>query len=281
MKARFTSIILFFLCVLICGCSGLTPIRTYTAASTKGIEALGSITYNFEQHCLASCRDHDLEAFRLTSVDCNCEDSKHADSLNLLMQQAVRAYVLALGQLSGKEVTTLPITALSASIQASPAANLKISQKEIDSYTTIGDLLSNVLSGQYRKNKLKSFVSKGQKPLTILIDYLQLNRSKNLNGLIEVRIQRNKLAFYEYIQDKRYTPYQKREITATYYKIFDQLEEQKLASLYFVQVLEEIKKGHKDLYNNLEAWNNDQLINMMASNAAKIESILRKMENLK
>jgi hypothetical protein len=281
MKARFTSIILLSLFVLIGGCSVLTPIRTYTTASAKGIEALESLTYNFEQNCLASCRDHDLEAFRLTSIDCNCEESNQADSLNLLIQHTVKAYVIALGKLSGKEVATLNIPALSESIQASPAANFKISQQEIDSYTAIGDLLSNALSGQYRKNKLKSFVSKAQKPLTILIDYLQLNRSKNLNGLIEIRIQRNKSVFYEHIRDKRYTPYQKREITAAYYKIFDQLEEQKLANLYYVQVLEEIKNGQKGLYDNLEAWNTDQLMNMMASNAATIESLIRKMENLK
>jgi hypothetical protein len=280
MKAHYATILLAIISIL-CGCSALTPIRTYTTASKNGVDAFVSLSYNFEQNCLASCRDHDLEMFRLTSVDCDCKDSKLADSINSMMANAVRAYVHALGQLSGKDVGALPIPALSESLQANLAGNVKLSQKEIDAYTTIGNLLSNALSGQYRKSNLKSFVSKAQTPFTILINHLQLNQSKNLNGLIDIRMQRNKSVFYEHIRDKRYSPYQKREITAAYYKIYDHLEEQKLANLYFARVLEEIKMGHTNLYNNLEAWNSDQLVKMIANNAATIESLLRKIEKLK
>ena len=280
MKSRFTTIIPVIICIS-SGCSTLTPIQTYTNASENGVQAFVSLKYNFEQNCLASCRDHDLELFRLTSVDCDCKDSKLADSINSKMANAILAYVHALGQLSGKDAATLPIPSFVESLQASSAVSAKVSQKEMDAYSTIGDLLSNALSGQYRKNKLKSFVSKAHTPLTILIDHLQLNQSENLNGLIDIRIQRNKSVFYEHIQDKRHSAYQKREITATYYKIYDHLEEQKLVNLYFAQVLEEIKNGHINLYNNLESWNDEQLVEMMASTAATIASTLRKIEKLK
>jgi len=281
MKAPRTTIMLLAFVVLLFGCSALTPITNYTAASQKGMEAFNSLTYNFEHHCLASCRDHDLETFRLTSVDCDCKESKYADSINTLMYNAVYSYVLALKQLSGKDAATLPIPALSSSILASPGVNLKISQKEIDAYTTVGDLVSNAISGSYRKNKLKTFVSQGQIPLTSLIDYLQLNLSGNLNGLIEVRIQRNKSMFYEYSRNKLYTPYQRREITAAYYKIFDDLEAKKQTHIYFTKVLEEIKTGHHNLYKNLDAWNSDQLALNMAQTTATIDALLNKIEELK
>jgi hypothetical protein len=280
MKPPYITVLLAIISIL-CGCSAIAPIRTYTTASKNGVDAYVSLRYNFEQNCLASCRDQDIEAFRLTSVDCDCRQSKLADSINAMMANAVRAYINALGQLSEKDLATLPIPAFSESLQASPSVNVKLSQKEIDAYTTIADLITNALSGEYRKNKLKSFVSNAQTPLTIIINHLQLNQSKNLNGLIDIRIQRNKLMFYEHIRDKRYSPYQKREITSAYYKIYDRLEEQKLANLYHAQIMEEVKKGHTDLFNNLEAWNTDQVEKMMATNAATIESLIRKLEKLK
>lgn len=281
MKTYYTFTITLVAICLLCGCTTLTPIRTYTTASQKGVEAFSALKYNFEQNCLSSCRDHDLENFRLTSVDCNCEDSKHVDSINSMMANAVRAYIYALNQLSGKDVTNLPIPALSESFQASPALNMEVSQKEIDAYTTIGDLVSNAITRQYRKKELKAFVSKAQTPLTIILDFLQLNLSRNLSGLIEIRIQRNKSMFYEHIRDTRYSPYQKREITAAYYNIYDHLEAQKQLYQYFTQILEEIKEGHKDLYNNLETWNSDQLTMSVAKNASNIDALLSQIEALK
>jgi len=281
MKARYIfTVSLAFIC-LFCGCSSLTPIRTYTSASQRGLDGAEALTYNFETNCLATCRDHDLEAYRLTSIDCDCKDSKNADSINTLMYNAIYTYIIALKQLSGKDATILPIPAFSESLQASPLVNLKINQKEIDAYTTIADLLGNAISGHYRKNKLKAFVSRGQSPLNTLIDYLQLNLSKNLNGLIEVRIQRNKLMFYEYSSDKRYLPYQRREITASFYKIYDHLETEMQVHRYFTQVLEAIKEGHNNLYNHLDVWNSDQLTLSVNKNAATIDALLTKMEELK
>jgi len=280
MNARYTFPIYVALIILICGCSTMTPIHTYTTASQQGVEAYVSLKYNFEQNCLSSCRDRDLEAFRLTSVDCDCIDSKHADSINTMMVSAIKAYICALGQMSGKDVTALPIQTLSESIQASPTFKLNLSQKEIDAYTTIADLLSNTITSRYRKNELKSFVSKAQTPLTTIITYLQLNLSRNLIGIIDIRIQRNKSIFYEYIRDRRYTPYQKREITTGFYKIYDFLEVQKKRYQYFTQVLEEIKNGHKDLYSNLETIDSGQLTTMMTNNAVAIDTLINEIEEL-
>jgi hypothetical protein len=277
MKARFTSTIFLIITYLLSGCTSLSPIRTYTLSSQKGLEAFRSLNYNFEYNCLATCRDRDVEAFRLSSAICDCSDSKQVDSLNLLVYHTIHGYLLVLSQLAGEDASTLPIPALSESLQASPSVNLNLDQKELDAYTAIADLVAQALTGQHRKNKLKLFIRKGQSPVTTLLDYLQFNLSGNLNGLIEVRLQRNQSILYEHLRSKIYSPYQKREITIAYYKLYDDLTAQKRVYQYYTQLLDQIKSGHRDLYNNLDTWNSDELGSAIITYAANIDAMLTKI----
>ena len=258
--------------ISVCGCSSLSPFRVYTSSSGRGMDAIEKIDYRFVQQCEANCRDRDLAANSINRLACNCEDSKRADSVNMLMYEAVYQYISSLGKLAEPKLTNYPIKQLGSSV--SNTKIIRVSEQEIDAFNTLSDLISQAITHNYRQDKLKAYIISARVPFNTLVSALQLNFEKNLKGAIEVRKQRIRSDYYELLSHKQNTAYEKRKITEDYYQITEHLDQHIKSLGYFSAILEEIKVGHQQIYQNLDRLSSTELQNALVTQASKIDGLI-------
>lgn len=253
------------------GCASVAPYRSYTGASGKGLASFGKLGYSFVRNCEENCRDRDLAENRINRLSCDCDDSRKADSVNTLIYQLLYNYISSLGSLSGGELSNYPIAELGTAVGSTGIVKLEEEQRE--AFNSLSNLIGNAITQQYRKNKLKSYVSEARQPFNTLVSYLQFNIANNLTGTIGVRKQRLRADYYDLVSQKENSNYDKRQMTERYYELTEALDEKKERLNTYVRLLEEVKAGHEALYKHLDRLNSEELSLAISQHATKINAL--------
>ena len=253
------------------GCASVAPYRSYTGASGKGLASFGKLGYSFVRNCEENCRDRDLAENRINRLNCDCDDSRKADSVNTLLYQLLSNYVSSLGALSGGELSNYPIAELG--IAVGNTAIVKVGEEQRAAFNSLSNLIGNAVTQQYRKNKLKQYITEARQPFNTLVSYLQFNIANNLTGTLGVRKQRLRADYYDLVSHKDNSNYEKRQMTERYYELTEALDDKQERLNTYVRLLEEVKAGHEAIYKHLDRLNSKELSLAVSQHITKINAL--------
>ncbi len=182
----------------ISGCANLHAINDFSSASLTGITKFEDVKYSFTQHCMERCvADFVSSAQIKRSAACNCEVYKKADTVTLLIYNAIRCYFDGMAHLSDNKLEKYNFDVLNSALTEGSFADIKIGKEQVTAYSSIAQIILNATTGIYRRNKIKKYIEEANSPIQILLEKFQFILQKNLAG--ELDFKKEKL--YDYYRE--------------------------------------------------------------------------------
>jgi hypothetical protein len=184
-------------------------------------------------------------------IDCNCEIYNRADSVTVVIYNALRAYFGALGDLANNEVTNYNFTPVQKALsEASIPLNgktIEITGEQVTSYTKIASLLLKATTNGYRNKKIKNFIVEGNEPVKILAAAFQQILSQHLAGELNFKKERLYKFYNEIVLDESSSVFEKRKATAEYYEQAEEVNSKQRQIGALSESLKKVSEGHERL----------------------------------
>lgn len=119
-------------------------------------------------------------------------------------------------------------------------------------------------SDGYRRNRIKQYIKEANAPLQVLVHFLRLNLNGNLNGKLEVQKGKLKNQYFDFVQDKSLSTYERTKFAEDYFERISRIEENQSQLALFDEILGEIADGHETLYSNLDRLNDNEVKGKLA-----------------
>lgn len=275
MKRLFFKIVLplFILAGGLQSCVNLKYANNFASSSLKSVKNFEEIGYSFKQNCLENCQQKKINDMVLNSQDCDCKANEKADSVTLLIYNAVKGYLDGLTNLSGNNLTNYKMDILTKSLSEGDLKSIKIEKNHVEAYSGISNILLKAFTNKYRKNKIKEYIKAGNEPFKILINFLNFNLSSNLTGKLNVQKQEIKDYYFDLIKDNTLSTFEKRKAVEEYYQRSDKIDARQRALTTYSKELEKIAGGHQKLVDNIEKLNKDDIKEQLMQYASDIQDL--------
>jgi len=118
MKTQFckTGLVLILVTLGISSCVNLKHVNEFSVSSLTSLSKFEEIDYSFKQNCLENCLDKKIDSLVVKQISCNCASDEKADSVTMIIYQALKGYFDGLTHLSNNELTTYKMDALNSSL---------------------------------------------------------------------------------------------------------------------------------------------------------------------
>lgn len=275
---------LFCLLLLFCiSCSSLKYVSGYSATSLAALQNFENLGYSFNKACKDKCLDEQLDEQKLFADNCLCRPENQADSVMLAMFSVITFYIEGLNKLSGNKLTSYNYEDLANNITAGKIGNIAISDKQAAAFQKIATTLTNAVTSQFRKKKLKQYIADANEPLQVMIDALQFNLVSNLGGRLNTQQERLRVYTFDLFKNNSLSAYEKKLIIEQYNSSLTEVETiRKRITLLSLQ-LGTIAKAHDDLNKNRYHLkdNNLNLAGKLAGYSATLSKLITEFNTLK
>ena len=238
--------------------------------STRKFEDL---EYSFKQNCLDNCHNKSITDLTLDPQICDCKANEKADSITLVIYQAIKGYFDGLAKLSDNKLTSYKTDPLSKPLAAFKYGSFSLDKTHVEAYSIISGILLRAFTDKYRGQKLKEFIIAGNDPIKTLIGFLDFNLSANLVGKLNVQIQVNKEIYFDLTKDATLSTYDKRKAVEEYYQLNDKIERRQNELLTYSKTLKKLAEGHQTLVDNIGKMGTDEFKEMVISYASYIQNL--------
>lgn len=267
--------------LLLSSCVNLKHVNDFSSSSLNSIRKFEEINYGFHQNCMENCFEMKMGELNFTSTDCNCSLNEKADSINLLIYNTIKGYLIGLSNLSNNDLTSYKINPLSNALMEHNSNLLTLEKSQVDAYTTISTILLKSFTDEFRKKKIKEYVITANEPLKILINYLDFNLSANLIGKLDIQRQRIQSYYFDLLQDKTLSSHEKRNIIGEYYQQIIQLENRKSVLLSYSKILKKINIGHQKLVDAFNTLSKEEIKAQFTQYSSDMEDIISEFNKIK
>ena len=275
-------LISLFLSIFFYSCVSLRQINDYSLTSLAGIEKFESIDYTFTRHCLDACLFSAMRNFEIQrEEECNCDLYATADSVTLLIYNAIKGYFSGLTHISNNQLTAYNPGTLQKALTEGNFGDIKIEKEQVDAYTNIYKILLRATANFYRKKKIKQYVGEANQPIQILIEKFQFILQKNLEGELNFKMERLYVYYKEMSLNEDITDYEKGKATVDYYQQLTNINLEKELIDAFAKSLATISDGHQKLYDNRNKLTSKEIKELMKQYASDVKDIAAEFNKLK
>jgi hypothetical protein len=244
--------LLIIIVVLFSSCINLKTVQDYTKSSIKTIGKYEELNYTFNSHCTDRCL---FESVRKNIIsresECNCDVYQRADSVTLVLYNAINSYFSALGDLAANNVTNYNLGPLQKSLteELIPVSGkpININKDQVASYQKIATLLLNATTNGYRKRKLRQLIEEGNEPIKILLGGFQNILSDNLAGVLNFKKERLFAFYNEIVLDNSSSIYERRKATLEYNETLEKVNSKQKQIKALSKSLKKVAEGHEKL----------------------------------
>ncbi len=274
-------IALILLTVGLSSCVNLRHVNDFASSSLVSMGKFEEINYSFTQNCLENCHDRKIAELNLNADDCNCELNEKADSITLLIYNSVRGYLDGLSSLSNNDLTSYKMDALSRSLTENDFGSVKIENEQVEAYSEISGILLKAFTDEFRKRKIKEYVTEANEPVKVLIAFLDFNLSSNLAGKLNVQKQRLESHYFDLTKDPALSAFEKRKLVEEYYLRLNAIEAKQTELFTYSNALKKIAEGHQILVDNIDDLNNDEIKILLTQYSGDIQGLISEFNKLK
>ncbi|HWJ28435.1 MAG TPA: hypothetical protein VNS32_17950 [Flavisolibacter sp.] len=273
---------IFWLWLLLAGCVNLKKVNDYASTSSKNIKKFEELGYSFVKACDDKCIIGQLDNKQFKKSDCECKvASNEADSVTLVLYNAVKDYFDGLEKLSGNDVTSYKFDALAKALKEGNFGDVKINKDHVDAYAKISSILTNAITNGYRKKSLSKYIGEANDAVKVLLNALQFNLVSNLSKTLETKRERYKDFYFDLYTDATTSAYEKVKIIQEFNSVNSELDNKKKEIIAFGKGLNTIAQGHQKLFENKNKLNNKELKELLSQYASDIQDIVDEFNKLK
>lgn len=276
------ALVVIIISIFFSSCANLRTINDFSSNSLEGVKKFEQINYSFAQHCQDRCVFEATSKFEIRrSLECDCETYKKADTITMLIYNAIKGYLDGLTNLSDNQLANYNLDTLKSALTEGDFGDIKIGKEQVDAYGGIAQILLNAVSGSYRKKRIKLYVEQANKPIQILLDKFQFILQKNLKE--ELNFKKEKVfSFYrELLLNNDLTEYEKGKATAEYYEQVANMDRTQQEIDLFAGSLADISQGHQKIYDNRNKLSARELKNLLVGYHSDISNMISHFNKLK
>jgi hypothetical protein len=255
-------------------CVNLQHVNNFSSSALESVKKFEEIDYGFKQHCLDNCYDLKINDLSFNIKECDCQTNEKADSITLIIYQAVKGYFGGLTNLSNNKLTDYKINALSKSLAEIDLNAVKIDKSQVEAYSAISGILLRSITDKYRQHKIKEYLKAGNEPLKVLLSFMDFNLSSNLSGKLNVQKQVIKGDYFDLTKDLTLSTWEKRKVVEAYYSRLGTIESKQKELLTYSKSLRKIAAGHQKLTDNLDRINEDEIKEQLTQYTSDIQDLI-------
>jgi hypothetical protein len=253
-------------------CSSLIPVQDLSKEALEGIGNLEKLDYNFHTACLDDCIFTKVSEFEIErNKNCVCDVYLKADEQVNNLYLVLMDYWEGLYQLSAVELSQYNLNRPTATLATSNLIEFK--EEQLLAFQKLTELSLKAVTGQYRKNRVKSYMKEADPYQEILSEKLIFILKENLLGLMEIQ----KEAWYSFYKSMSFDPtlntIDKSSAANEYYQLLEGYRTKAVQIKALIEVIEFIAKEHHTLVSS------DLKLNS-ANFKAEIERISTDLRNL-
>jgi len=267
-------LLLFFLVTTLTGCVNLKYVSDFSSSSLKSIRNFEEIGYSFTMNCLENCQEEKVNNLSFIALECDCQANKSADSVTLIIYNAVKGYLDGLSNLSNNSLTNYKVNVVAKSLNQQDYKSLNIEKTHVDAWLNISNILFKAFTNKYRRSKIKEYVNAGNEPLKVLTGFLDFNLSENLSGKLNVQKQRLKDYYFDLTNDTTLSTFEKRNAAADYYNRINKIEDKQKELTTYSKILKKVAGGHQKLTDNLQRLNKDEVMEQLIQYSSDIQDLI-------
>ena len=272
---------LLLLTAMLSSCVNLKHIADFSSSSLVSVKQFEEINYSFKQNCIENCQDKKINNLNLSSKDCDCSANEKADSVTLLIYNAVKGYLDGLNKLSNNELTKYKIDALNKVLAEGNFGSVKIEKTQVEAYSSISNTLLRAFTDEYRKHKLKDYLKAGNEPFKVLVQFLDFNLSANLMGKLNVQKQRKESNYFDLTKDTSLSSFEKRKVVEEYFQELGKIEAKQKQLITYSKSLKIIVEAHQKLVDNIDKMTKNEIKEQLTQYASSIQDIISEFNKLK
>ncbi|HOV11862.1 MAG TPA: hypothetical protein PLT47_11635 [Bacteroidales bacterium] len=275
---------LFMALMALClsACVNLKSVTDYSTAASAGIKNYEEIDYTFSQHCYERCQFEAIRNFEVKKEsDCDCETYQKADSVTLLIYNAIKGYFDGLINLSANELTDYSFDALQTSLTEGNFGKIKIEKEHVEAYGTISKILLKATTDLYRKKKLKVYIEEANEPLQLLLNKFQFIIQNNLEGELSFKKEKLYVYYKEMSLSTTLTDYEKGKGIIDYYRQLSEIDAKQKQIDAYAKSIKIIAEGHQKLFDNRNKMTIKELQELLSSYTSNIKDIISEFKKLK
>ena len=251
-KTSLRLVLAAFTMMLVLGCVNLQHIHEFSLDSLTGLQKFEEIHYSFRQTCLDNCLDENIRKLRIHTPPCDCVEEQKADSITRLIYHTTYYYFEGLSRLSENELTNINTDVLTQSLTEGDFGPITLNAEQVNAYSGVGSTLLRAFTDNYRRKKLKTYVTRADQPLGVLIDFLQLNLAGNLKQKLEVQKERLKSTYSDRVGNDSLSYYERTKFAEDYFSRIARIEARQQELLSYSEALQAIAKGHTELTKHID-----------------------------
>jgi hypothetical protein len=263
------------------GCISLEHVHNFSSSSLESVLKFEVIDYSFKQNCQNNCYNIKINDLIISDSACNCKTDEKADSITLIIYRAIKGYLNGLSNLSENNLTNYKLEPLSESVTKFEMGSVKFEKSQVEAYSTISSILLRAFTDKYRKQKIKEYIKTGNKPVNVLIGFLDFNLSENLSNKLNVEKQFYKDTYFDLTKDATLSVYEKRRAVEEYYDRTGKIDRQQKELLTYSMSLKKIATGHQMLADNIGRLSKDEIKAEITRYASDIEDLISEFNKLK
>ena len=235
------------LCFFCLSCSSLEHIHAFSTTCLSGINHFQELNHGFEQNCISNCQFKiEQKAVIEQKLDCNCDKSAQADSINTAIINVLLNYFSGLSILSDNHSLSSNFTPLANQIE-----KLKwLDSRHTKAYSDLSNLLLEASTNGYRRKQLKAFIGEADISVQILLRKLESNFKINLINEMNTKNTRLTVFYQDAIRGKSMTDFQKVKVAEEYYQLLNENNVKKQNVLKFCNGLSAIAAAHQKLFRS-------------------------------
>ena len=222
-----------------------------------------------------------LNDLTLKTQDCDCKLNEKADSVTLVIYNSVRGYLDGLTSLSDNDLTSYKTEAWTKVLTEGSFGSIEIEKEQVEAYSKISKILLKAFTDEYRKRKIKEYVTSANKPLKVLITFLDFNLSSNLIGNLMVQKKSVEDYSFELLKDTSLSTIEKKKVIEDYYWRINLIENKEKELLTYSKSLKKIIEGHQKLTDNIESLSKSEIKEALIQYASDIQDIISEFNKLK
>jgi len=279
MKTQFckTGLVLILFGLGISSCVNLKHVNEFSVSSLASLSKFEEIDYSFKQNCLENCLDKKIDSLVIKQISCNCATDEKADSVTLIIYQALKGYFDGLTHLSNNELTTYKMDALNSSL----INEAGLDKTQVEACSNISKILLRAFADGYRQHKIKEYVVAANDPVRVLIHFLDFNLSFNLVGKLDVQKRRIGSYYFDLTKDSTISTIDKRKAVQEYYLQLDKIQVRQNELRTYSKALDKIAQGHQVLVDNIDKLSAKDIREQLTHYSSDIQNVVSEFNKIK
>jgi hypothetical protein len=281
-KKNTAFIIVAVLLFVVSSCVNLKEVNSYSSKAATSIKKFEEIGYSFTQRCfdrwqLEAVKDFDIKR----DTEWNCGIYKTADSITLLLYNAINGYFDGMINLSQNNLTHYNFDALRKALPAGEFGSIKIGDAEVKAYSKISEILLRTTTDIFRQKKLTHYIEQANGPIQVLLEKLQFILQKNLVDELSFKKEKLFTHYKEMSLGASLNAYEKGKATVDYYQQLSEINQKQKEIDVFARGLKSISDGHQKLYDNRNKLTGKRIKEVMLQYTSDIQDIISQFNTLK